>query len=171
MKTIFKKTILVVTLASIVLLGCKKKDEEPEPEPTPTPTPTYNFTAKVDGVDYKSTGKVQIMYDYLVISAGNDNDKLWFIFNLLYDSVQVKVYPCNSSANGGVYSMAQYSNGNTQTGYSTDATSVATDKLTITKYDTTAKKISGTFNFTGYDDDGTGAKKVITDGIFTDLTW
>jgi hypothetical protein len=46
-----------------------------------------------------------------------------------------------------------------------------TDVVTITKYDATAKKISGTFNFTVTDDDNANDKKVFTNGTFTDITW
>ena len=165
MKTIFNKTILVVTLLSIVLLGCKKKEEEPEPTPTPT---TYNFTAKVDGVDYKSSnGKAQIMSGILLISATKDNDEFSFVFNLWYDSIQVKTYQYGSAMNNGQYAKAEYNITSAQADYEASSP-VITDKFTVTKFDKSAKKISGTFNFTGIHD---GNQKVITEGTFTDLTW
>lgn len=51
------------------------------------------------------------------------------------------------------------------------STSESVGALTITQYDATAKKISGTFSFTGFSSTNTTNQRQITDGIINNVTF
>ncbi|OFX59515.1 MAG: hypothetical protein A2046_11990 [Bacteroidetes bacterium GWA2_30_7] len=174
MKTIFNKTILVVALASIVLLGCKKKDEEPEPEPTPTPTaaPTGTLQGTIDGTVYTSD-KVSTM---CVWNGGGYTIDGAKIDNGVTKGMSVS-FKCAQGAALGTYAIetstaltAGHFIGGYRTdtlNYSTSLVSTATGTLTVTAFGSSA--ISGTFNFTGAKLVNGTETKTVTSGSFTDV--
>lgn len=170
MRTIFNKTILVVTLLSIVMLGCKKSD--PEPEPTPTPTPTYNMTYKVDGTLIQCSDAKGGAGGWFTIEgkdAAHPTSRVIGLILPLYDSLKVTTYLIAENPQY-PYATAQYNDYSLSGEDEFESIDGSTsDNITITKFDKAAKKISGTFNFTLVANDAT--TKVITEGVFTDLTW
>ena len=173
-KTIFKTTICMVLLSTLWFTGCKKStNSTPATTPSPTPTTTtYNLTAKVDGASFNSKdGKGQIYGNILLITAYDvTNANKYMLFNLNYDSLKVTTYQLTKTASTGLTAYGEYDDATAAISYKTDSATVA-DKITITKFDKTGKKISGTFNFTGIDKNNYSNQKVITNGSFTDLTW
>ena len=171
MKTKHFLLTTMVGLSLAVMISCNKK-EETEPEPT---TPAYNFTAKVDGKVFQSaTAKGEVYSGTLAISANPaaPNHFIGLGFQVVLDSLDVKTYPFSKPANG-PNAYGQYLDQTSDEDYwQTDASSLAAgEKLVITAYDKTAKKISGTFSFTAKGKDDPSNIVVVTEGKFTDLTW
>ncbi|OFX59512.1 MAG: hypothetical protein A2046_11970 [Bacteroidetes bacterium GWA2_30_7] len=135
---------------------------------------TYNLTYKVDGTLIKCSDGKGAADGWFTISgkdAANPTIRYFRITLPLYDSLKVTTYnlaenPAYPNAKG---YYVDYSLSGENEFESIDGQPV-TDKITITKYDKSAKKISGTFNFTLTANDGV-TKKVFTEGTFTDLTW
>ncbi|MBI2258229.1 MAG: hypothetical protein HYU67_04950 [Flavobacteriia bacterium] len=167
-----KKTIFIFALIGLALVSCKKKDKDPEPEPEPTPT-NYNLTYMVDGVTINCTDGKGTADGWFTIDGKDVNNPTTRYFRIilpLYDSIKVTTYylaehPEYPKATA--YYLDYMLTGENE--FESKDGSPTTDKITITKFDKTAKKISGTFNFSLEDDNG--AKKVFTNGTFTDLTW
>ena len=170
-----KKTIFIFALMGLTFVSCKKEDKDPEPEQTPTPAVTYNLTTKMDGADFNcKDGKGDLYNGTLVLSGHdvNNSNTKGIVMYLILDSISVKTFPVGHSMTGPT-AMAYYTDLSTNPTmeYRSEDSGLATDKITITKFDKTNKKISGTFNFTCIDDNGSSAQKVFTNGTFTDLTW
>ncbi|OFX74748.1 MAG: hypothetical protein A2X12_03285 [Bacteroidetes bacterium GWE2_29_8] len=173
MNKILKTTALMIILATIVFVGCKKDEETTTPE-TVTPTVTDNFKAKIDGVDYTTTtGKATLYSGVLMVQGNNANNTKSMIIYMVYDSIAVnKTFPIGEN-NTGINAKGYYKDSNIEPSTEFESTNdgLTTDKITITKFDAAGKTISGTFNFTAVDQDDPNVKKVITTGVFTDLKW
>lgn len=156
------------------MLGCKKKEEDPQDDNNNNNNnTTYNLTYKVDGTLIKcSDGKGAADGWFSIEGKDAANPTIRYIrfrlpsYDLLKDTTYVIAeHPSYPNASGYYldYSLSGENEFNSIDG------GAATDKVVVTSIDKTAKKISGTFNFTLVADDGT--QKVITEGTFTNLTW
>jgi hypothetical protein len=162
--------ILLVLSLSTVFASCKKENEEPEPEPVVT----YSLTAKLDGSDFKSNADIVLDDGIFYIEAENSLSKNNFLQIMVdIDSMSVnKTYMIGDFSdlafNSGTYAYATFTS-SVADFFTSDGTNPSTDKLTITKFDTISKTISGEFNFQV--NDGNGVLRTFTSGKFTDLKW
>lgn len=166
-----KNWILLVVLMSALFVSCKKEEDK---EPDPVPVETYSLTAKLDGSDFKSKATVVLDDGILYLEAENSlsmNNTLQIMVDI--DSiVENKTYMLGDFSelafNSGTYAYATFT-ASTADYYTTDNTNPSSDNLTITKFDTISKTISGTFNFQV--SDGSSGLRQFQNGEFTDLKW
>jgi hypothetical protein len=161
--------IAVITLASaFVIQSCTKKNT--------TTVTTTNMTATVNGKSFSGIASASMSNGGLLFAAvqtgGTPATKE---FNLYTKVNATGTYNMNvntgqtGAGNTGVY--AEGASAGTLTDYWTDSTHTGT--IVITKYDVSAKKVSGTFSFNAiqfYPQTGTGTVNV-TNGSFTDVSW
>ncbi|MBI2968805.1 MAG: hypothetical protein HYY40_13475 [Bacteroidetes bacterium] len=163
--------VLAITLFAFT--SCKKKDDTNNDA-----CGNKNFTASVsNGKSFESCNVISSMSTpYLQIHAQDNNggtgDFQQIILQIPAQAFAAGTYTIatmdlQSTTCTGSYSLGSANN----VQYTSDAS--ATGTLTVSAYDGTAKKISGTFSFTGKKSYPTAGTETITvtSGSFTDITW
>ncbi|MFC5272172.1 DUF6252 family protein [Adhaeribacter terreus] len=131
----------VICLAAFSLLsGCSKNDDDTSDNPTPTET--TSFKAVIDGSNWEAANHNTAVSGGLFGLYGNDNAGRQLIIST--DAIT----KTGNYTSGSLSYVLPHSDGSTSrwTGFLSDST---VNKLTITSYDPTTKKISGTFQFKG----------------------
>lgn len=172
-KIFFLSGLSTIALVMIFIISCKK--ETPEalasvcgngicdlgesnltcPGDCPAASNTINFTANVNGSSYSAIayGLYLTNPDYMVITASDDSTASYDIIKIgLHSFTGVATYTLNeANYSTGTNSWAYYTTG--LAGgfyiYCTNTFSPYIGTCTITKFDTTNKKVSGTFNYSG----------------------
>ncbi|MBK8806938.1 MAG: hypothetical protein IPO21_09965 [Bacteroidales bacterium] len=162
MKSILIKAMFLLSLTIFVLSACEKEETEPKKETT------YKITATIGDFEFKSTDAKGTADGWFVIEGKAYNNSNTYLRIRLpeYATIALKDYPIGEHPRG-IYSQAYYLDVSGE--YESNEGSPASEKVTITKFDSAAKLISGTFDFTLYEDD-TVTTKIIS-GTFTDITW
>ncbi|KAA9340815.1 DUF6252 family protein [Adhaeribacter soli] len=144
--------------AALVFTSCEKKDKDPVVKPKPA----NSFTAKVDGADWAAVVPMAANQDRdFVLGGANMNGESIGLFT----SYQPDIKQLGTYAVRAIYVVAPPGSSFGPTWANPNAS------VTITKWDTVANLVSGTFTFMGVADTSTGASgtKTITDGSFTDI--
>jgi hypothetical protein len=156
-----KLRILTYALTAVVLIttACKKNNGD-----TPGSTSGSQLAAKVDGVDFKSS-------DVVAIVNNAEGSFLFTAKDSHENSISISgpnrtgtFTAQNDNITGGIYTNSA--------GAIWMSTMDAGDaSITITKYDASAKKMSGTFTFTApaIGTSGATGTKTVTNGSFTDV--
>ncbi len=175
-----------IALSFVLLLNSCKKEETAEEAATTSTTGTTSTTSTTSSSTAAAAGTMQFTVggktvnsdaaSTLAVFAGSG----WSISGpQMSSNEQVAVYvktakavsaPLTATLNGtdgtGTYQTGYGTS--TPVSYLTNGTGGNVGTCTITKYDATAKKISGTFSFTGVESSASGTKTV-TVGSFTDV--
>lgn len=154
------KLISCALMALVVTFTACKKDDAIE---NPTTSQNNQLTAKVDGVSFQSKEVAAISHDGNVLVTAEDAQG-----NTVTISGPAEVGTFSSASGDATSGFYTGNNGNVW--LSTFGGGAAT--ITISKYDASAKKISGSFSFTALPSggDATGTK-TITNGSFTDVSF
>jgi hypothetical protein len=168
MKTKQILTVLTGVLFLSVLVSCKKKDDETATPETPTITAaaagTIQWTA--DGTTFNSVStSTMAIYSgsgYSISGPQITASKNLALSIFCDKALSVPVTFTLSAVNIGNY-QTEWGTSNAKS-YLTNASNTGT--CTITKYDATAKKMSGTFSFKAING---GVVKEVTSGSFTDV--
>ena len=154
---------LVLFIGQIFFIGCKKK-------------PFYNATCKnkelnasVDGDEFDScvltvvntTGNCKINTN----NGRSGFSKKYMAISLSFPPATGTYTLGDINVNGASASIQQGVSGAV---YLTDSTS-HTGTITITQYDASAKKVSGTFSFIGVESPSGSGTKTVTSGDFADV--
>jgi len=174
------KNIFLFTLFVSVLFACKKKvDELPEP----TQTGANSFGAKVDGklwvpqgfgiaptapvleASYATQGGVLLINARNFSSSPTETEIEIFLTNVSAPGTfqlnqATQKYP-NQTGNYGYYIERRFMPRNEWI-----TTPQATGMVQITRFDTAAKIVSGTFNFSAANIDGSSQRLNVTEGRF-----
>lgn len=180
MKKILSYSGILFVALTMTLGACKKKED---PAPSNPTTKSGIFTCKVNGNAWESNAastlvpfgdttlpsiSAELVGDTLSMIAfrTKSGDSSMLIFNVTLKSTRLGTYSMNGSDNNiyyintidplGMFAML--------IGYT------ASSSLTITKWDATNKKISGTFTTTMTPTSG-GTTYTITDGSFIDVSY
>jgi hypothetical protein len=149
MKKVFSIALLIAIFA--VSFSCKK-DSETSTNPS--------FSAKVDGVLWNSTSIVAVHFTaanttQIMAAKLQSSEQI----ELFYRGLGTGTYTCNDENSGaGMIGSINF--------FSDDSGS-AENTIIVTKYDATAKKVSGTFSFKAEDMDGNIHN--ITEGKFENI--
>lgn len=164
MKKIYTVALFVILCAGqIFFIGCKKK-------------PFYNVTCKDKQLNANVDGKE---FDSCVLTVVSTNSSCQINtnngrsgFSKKYMDISLSFPPATGTytlgdinANG---ASASVQIGVAGSVYLTDSI-VNTGTITITKYDMSAKRVSGTFSFTGLESPSGGGTKTVSSGEFTDV--
>lgn len=173
MKSI-KNISFLLLLGFIIFACCKKKKNDPSPS---NPCTDNCLSAKIDGVYWEncqdnSWGPPSISGEFysgirLIIDAKNSCTQIGTVYLDFYTNGSIGTYLLGDTTNnlGYAHNYLASSGGNS---YYTDSTHIGT--VIITKFDTTAKRVSGTFQFEAID---TSINKVlkITEGKISDVRY
>lgn len=189
MKTQFSKLALVLLAVSLLIFaGCEKKEDPTGPgnDGGNTQTGAGTMSCKVDGENWSATQipmspypaafanlETQTNYSILTITGTQitSTSSASTIYLSLLNITSTGEYNLgamtSTSGNQGIATIA-FTDGK---GYGTTGETEYIGKVTITKFDTANKIVSGTFYFTakGVSGGATG-KKVVTEGKF-DVKW
>lgn len=148
-----------LTALVVVFTACKKDDAVQNP----TTQQNNQVTAKVDGASFQSKEVAAVSHAGNVLVTADDTQG-----NTVTISAPAEVGTF-SSASGDATS-GFYTSSNGSVWLSTFGDGAAT--VTITKYDASAKKVSGSFSFTALASGGAASgTKTITNGSFTDVSF
>ena len=172
-----KTTLLITICALVLILGCKKNNNSNPSPPPPAQTYNHDFHCKANGVLFESDAMIGNHNSsiFQILGPGITNTQTTYSeTNIMFVGVlPVKgTYKIGEENVGDAYGTYSYGTLSALISYGTDATHTGT--VVITNYDSTAHKISGTFNFSLVQVSPTqdSTKTVsITEGQFTDLTW
>lgn len=154
------KIVSIVATALVVIFSSCKKETTTNPDPAKN----TSVTAKVDGVRFQSN-------DALATQPVDSH-----IFTLIANDDKGNSIAISGNNTAGTHSSAN--DGDTDGIYTTSdggvyltANTGGSATFTITKYDLTTKKMSGTFSFTAPATGGSNATgtKTVTEGSFTDV--
>lgn len=174
--------ILLVTL-TLTLGACKKKDDTTPSSSTTsgTTTKTGILSCKVDGKAWESDERskqikfADSMYNSIGAAINGDTFSLMAFKSVSGDTSAILMNALLSSNRTGTYNMST-TDYNIYYFSSIDPLAIfavffgytAQSSLTISKFDTSNKKVSGTFNTTMTSSSG-GPTITVTDGTFTDV--
>jgi len=135
MKNQFHVFLLLALVASFTLSGCKKeKDEDNDP-----PVPTSEFSAIIDGVQFKASPPIMGVLD------SEDNEIRIWEFNNMGDLSMV----LNGNITPGTYTIGSGSDQSLRWISASSFQYVARPgTIIVTKHDTVNRKIEGTFTAT-----------------------
>lgn len=164
-----RNTILLLGAFLFILLieSCQK---EVSFDTGTNPSLSGDMRAKIDGQQWVSGlgASAHIAIGRIAIS-GLSVDRKIILLNVVDSGVHR--YTLNNAAlNFAVYQDSAIGVNSSFGTEQSDDPNLAGGEVNITKIDTVNKKISGTFSFKAYREDD-GAKKNITDGSFTDITY
>ena len=144
------KKLIVILLISGVFISCKKDSTTPT-TPTPNPTAAGSFTCTIDGAAYTAdsawynTGAGGIN---ILALKGSGASRQLFEINLTGSTATTYAFPANAFT------------------YQTNINNVATaGSLTISTYDLTNRKVSGSFT------NVSAGAITVTNGSFTNLPY
>lgn len=139
-------------------------------------TVVTGFTAKINGEDFVATSS-SIESSYSTTSLGNEFNISGITTTGKSISIQIinpAVATFPASFNISNLTLLQYTDTSlgTNGAFSSynQTTDVSTGTVTITKFDTTNNKVSGTFSFTAYNSTDTTTRS-ITNGVFNNITF
>lgn len=163
--------LLMCLLMAFSIISCQKEVSEETLNGGSSNGVKGVLKMKIDGVQWVAdqVATASIMNGYINIT-GVSKDKKYFTITLLDD--EVKTYTVNPVVAEGVGALSDSAEFNTNS-YATvqgDDPALAGGTVTVSKIDETKKTISGTFQFKLYREED-GGQKVITEGIFEDLTY
>ncbi len=161
-----KNFILLLTLATFVFAGCKKKED-----PAPNPPKTGTLICKVNGKTWESSEvEATLDADTLVIAGTNEssNDTTFMVISATLNPNRVGTY--SGDAVDGLYvgGASFFDFAIAIGGYTASST------LEITKFDPNAKKISGKYSITMTPKDANDPDTPpvsVSEGSFTDITF
>lgn len=170
MKTLRLFLSICIIITIVFSINSCKKEKENITDNT-QPTPTKNFKAKVNDTLFQAD--VSYMYltnpsnSYSITINTQDEYDIWRNWSLQFfsDDTGTFLFTTNFPTPG--VAKASYSVGPSGNIIHYNAIN---GSVKVTKIDTVNKKISGTFSFTGADENNISNTISITEGSFTDVT-
>lgn len=174
-KSLFKISVIAVCTA-LIFTACKKKDDDA------TPVSTSSFSCKIDGVTFKSSKFNNTLLGdgsgkrldiratdgsgkQFIVSVGDGND-VGSTFEILNDTIFVDVFENDPNIVSTLGTLIFPDN--------TTAMSIGDGKaagyVILTKYDLSAKKASGVFEYV-LENLQTGDSLIVTEGKFTNVSF
>lgn len=178
MKNTTKILLMIISMLTITMVTSQcKKDPSPDSPPSPPPEKNNYFVAKVDGKDWKTCGPITAPWltaqyfqnNYFDIEGKNTCETI-------NSYIYMKIFNLNDTGyyilGGNTQNIGEYYYYTSSSGipieYKTNTFYTGTSY--ITKFDTAAKKISGTFQFSAFNVD---SNKIIsiTNGDMENITF
>ena len=164
------KYLLSTLLFSALIISfnfCSKSDDDDDDSNGNENTTTYNFSAKVDGVLFQYNAHYSFItnpsnsYSIAINFCYND---IWKNWSLQFFGETTGTYPFTTGFPSPGDATGSYSEGPTGsvTGYEAVSGSVI-----VSEIDTVNNTISGTFSFTGEDENDSTNTISVTEGTFT----
>lgn len=161
-----KFSYILVILSVLFLSSCDNEPVDPTVNPNPiTPVLPISFKVAFSGQTYSTTQANAVIADgHIKINSFKDSES----FTMDLKGTTIGTYLTNTN-------IATYSSGASQPLYTSinPADAMAnTGKVTITSIDAVNKRISGNFDFTGYNNNGTViSTKEFKNGVFVNVPY
>ena len=173
MKTIKSILKLLILTLAFTTVSCDDEPVDPALDLTAGNSSNSLFTAKIDGTNFVAAQTIgdfseTALGDQLIISGLTNNGKS---ISLQIINPSVGTFPASTESSN--LSLLQYFDtamGSINGAFSSfnPLTSTSIGTITITNFDRTNDKVSGTFSFSAYNISNS-TTKLVTDGIFTNV--
>ena len=173
---LFKSLIVLLSLVTLVSCETEPLDKAISLEdfnPTNPSSSTGSFTASVDGDSFSST---QTMGTYNASTLGNELNISGIttagkIISIQILNPSVGTFQASTLANQLVF--FQYSDATLGANgfFSSSNSTTSTGTITISQFDTSTNKISGTFSFTAYNTVNATVTKAVTQGVINNVSF